>query len=70
VLALFVLRRREPDAPRPFKALGYPVAPALFVVASAAMVVNAIWREPLPSLAGVAILAAGVPVYYLFQRSR
>lgn len=68
VLALFVLRRREPDAPRPFKALGYPVAPALFVLASAAMVANAIWREPLPSLGGMAILAAGIPVYWLFQR--
>ena len=68
VLALFVLRRREPDAPRPFKALGYPVAPGLFVVASAAMVVNAIWREPLPSLAGVGVLAAGIPVYWWFQR--
>jgi basic amino acid/polyamine antiporter, APA family len=70
VLALFVLRRREPDAPRPFKALGYPVAPGLFVLASAAMVVNAIYREPLPSLGGLAILAAGVPVYWLFQRKR
>jgi APA family basic amino acid/polyamine antiporter len=68
VLALFVLRRREPDAPRPFKALGYPVAPGLFVLASAAMVLNAIWREPLPSLGGMAILAAGIPVYWLFQR--
>lgn len=70
VLALFVLRRREPDAPRPFKALGYPVAPGLFVLASAAMVVNAIYREPLPSLGGLAILAAGIPVYWLFQRKR
>ena len=70
VLALFVLRRREPDAPRPFKALGYPVAPGLFVIASAAMVMNAIWREPLPSLGGLAILAAGVPVYWLFQRKQ
>ncbi len=68
VLALFVLRHRHPDAPRPFKALGYPVAPGLFVVASAAMVVNAIWREPGPSLGGMAILAAGIPVYWLFQR--
>jgi APA family basic amino acid/polyamine antiporter len=68
VLALFVLRRREPDAPRPFRALGYPVGPGLFVVASAAMVINAIWREPLPSLGGMAILAAGIPVYWLFQR--
>jgi APA family basic amino acid/polyamine antiporter len=68
VLALFVLRHRHPDAPRPFKALGYPVAPGLFVVASAAMVINAIWREPMPSLGGMAILAAGIPVYWLFQR--
>ncbi len=70
VLALFVLRRREPDAPRPFKALGYPVAPGLFVIASAAMVINAIWREPLPSIGGLAILAAGVPVYLVFQRRK
>jgi len=69
VLALFVLRWREPQAPRPFTALGYPIAPALFVVASAAMVVNAIWREPYPSLAGMAILATGVPVYWLFRRT-
>ncbi|MBA2356077.1 MAG: amino acid permease [Acidobacteria bacterium] len=68
VAALFVLRRREPDAPRPFRALGYPVAPGLFVLASAAMVVNAIWREPGPSLAGLAILGAGIPVYFLLQR--
>jgi APA family basic amino acid/polyamine antiporter len=68
VLALFVLRHRDPDAPRPFKALGYPVAPGLFVVASAAMVINAIWREPLPSLAGMGILATGIPVYWLFSR--
>ena len=68
VLALFVLRFREPEAPRPFKALGYPIGPGLFVVASAAMVANAIYREPLPSLGGVAILAAGIPAYWLFQR--
>lgn len=70
VAALFVLRRREPDAPRPFRALGYPVGPALFVLASAAMVVNAIWREPWPSLAGLAILGAGIPLYYLLLRRR
>lgn len=67
VAALFVLRRRQPDAPRPFRAWGYPLAPGLFVVASAAMVVNAIWREPGPSLAGLFILLAGIPVYLLFR---
>ena len=68
VTALFVLRRRDPDAERPFRALGYPIAPLVFVTASAAMVVNAVWRSPGTSLAGVAIIAAGVPVYWGFRR--
>lgn len=67
VAALFVLRRRHPDAPRPFRAWGYPITPGIFVVASAAMVVNAIWREPGPALAGLGILLAGIPVYLWFR---
>ena len=68
VAALFVLRRREPSAPRPFRAWGYPVAPAIFVTASAAMVVNAIWREPAASGAGVLLILAGLPLYLVFRR--
>ena len=68
VAALFVLRRREPSAPRPFRAWGYPVAPGIFVAASAAMVVNAIWREPAASGAGVLLIAAGVPLHVWFRR--
>ena len=63
VTALFVLRRREPEAPRPFRAWGYPWAPGIFVAACAAMVVNELWRNPGTSAAGVAIIAAGIPVY-------
>jgi APA family basic amino acid/polyamine antiporter len=70
VAALFVLRRREPDAPRPFKALGYPFAPAVFVVASLLIVANAIYSDPRPSGAGVLIIAAGVPLYLMFSRRR
>jgi APA family basic amino acid/polyamine antiporter len=68
VFAVFVLRRREPNAPRPFKALGYPVAPAVFVAASLLMVGNEIWTSPGPSLAGLAVIAAGFPLYLLFAR--
>jgi APA family basic amino acid/polyamine antiporter len=68
VAALFVLRRRAPDAPRPFRAWGYPWAPAIFILASAAMVVNEIWRNGTTALIGVAVIAIGVPVYYLFGR--
>jgi APA family basic amino acid/polyamine antiporter len=64
VSAVFVLRRRDGDRQRPFSALGYPWAPAIFVAASAVMVVNEVWRNPRPSLAGLALILIGVPVYY------
>src|SRR4029453_10924462 len=70
VAALFVLRAREPGAPRAFSALGYPVAPAVFVVASLLIVLNAMYRDPRPSGAGVLIILAGVPLYALFARRR
>jgi APA family basic amino acid/polyamine antiporter len=67
VAAVFVLRSREPHAPRPFKALGYPFTPAVFVVVSLLMVVNAIYREPGPSGAGLLLIAAGAPLYWWFS---
>jgi APA family basic amino acid/polyamine antiporter len=72
VAALFVLRRRDaasagPAPPRAFSAIGYPWAPALFVAASAVMLANEIWRNPVPTLTGAALIAAGVPVYYAIR---
>ena len=61
VAGLFVLRWRDPDAARPFRAWGYPLAPALFTAMSAAMVVNAVWRDPGPSAAGLVVIGCGVP---------
>jgi APA family basic amino acid/polyamine antiporter len=76
--ALFVLRWREPDAPRPFKAWGYPLAPAVFTVASLAIVGNALWSDlvrPIatgtawgPAAAGLLIIAAGMPLYWWMTR--
>jgi len=68
VSVIFVLRRRHPDEPRPFKAWGYPVAPAIFVLASLVIMVAAIAGRPGPSLRGALIILAGIPVYYLFAR--
>jgi APA family basic amino acid/polyamine antiporter len=67
--SLFVLRRLRPDETRPFRAWGYPVAPAVFVVVSALIVLNAIWRNPIPSGAGVIIILAGLPLYWYLRRS-
>ena len=68
VAALFVLRRREPDAERPFKAWGYPLVPSLYVVSAFAVVVNAILRDTGPTGAGALIILAGIPIYWLFRR--
>jgi APA family basic amino acid/polyamine antiporter len=68
--AVFVLRRREPSTARPFRAWGYPWAPAIFVAVSSIVVLNEIWRNPRPSAAGLAIIAAGVPVYWWMTRRR
>jgi basic amino acid/polyamine antiporter, APA family len=68
VSAVFVLRRRAPGAARPFRAWGYPWAPAIFVAASALMIANEIWRSPGPSVAGLAVIASGLPVYWWMTR--
>jgi APA family basic amino acid/polyamine antiporter len=70
VAALFVLRRREPDSPRPFRAWGYPMAPAIYAIASAAIIVNGLFRAPGPTGAGALIIAAGLPVYFFFRAGR
>jgi APA family basic amino acid/polyamine antiporter len=68
VLSLFVLRAREPQAERPFRAWFYPVAPALYVLVSAAILVNGLIRDPLPTGAGALIILAGIPLYFFFSR--
>jgi APA family basic amino acid/polyamine antiporter len=71
VAALFVLRFREPSAPRPFRALGYPVAPAIFVLASLAIVLNALYSDPRQTAIGLGVILAGVPLYlWLTRRAR
>jgi APA family basic amino acid/polyamine antiporter len=70
VAALFVLRRREPAADRPFRAWGYPFAPALFVFASAAMLIHRLATETQATLYGLIIIGAGIPVFYLFARKK
>ena len=70
VAALFVLRRKEPDAVRPFRAWGYPIAPAIYAIASILILVNGLYRAPGPTGAGALIIVAGLPVYALFRYRR
>ena len=71
VAAVFVLRAREPNAPRPYKTLGYPVAPAIFVLTSLAIVLNALYRDPRQFGLGLLVIASGIPLYlWLTRRQR
>jgi amino acid transporter len=64
--SVFVLRARRPDLPRPYRTWGYPLTPALHVVASLLLLAEMMRRMPAESLAGVVIIGLGVPVYGFF----
>jgi len=68
-LAIFAYRRREPDAPRPFRTPGYPVTPVLFVLAALGIVVNTVFAQPVQSLIGLAITLAGIVGYAWWRRT-
>jgi basic amino acid/polyamine antiporter, APA family len=71
VAAVFVLRRKRPDLPRPYRTWGYPVTPALYTVSFGIVLVNMLIDSSTrySSLAGLSLIAAGVP-FYLWMRRR
>jgi APA family basic amino acid/polyamine antiporter len=66
--ALFVFRKRMPDMPRPYRAFGYPVVPMIFLLVTAALLINTFVAAPREALRGVAVLAAGLPFYWYWSR--
>lgn len=66
--AVFRLRRHRPDVPRPYRTWGYPFVPLLFLVASVAMLANALVQQPVSTAVGFGVILAGVPVYHLWRR--
>jgi APA family basic amino acid/polyamine antiporter len=69
--ALFVLRRKLPDHPRPYRCTGYPIVPALYILLASIWTLNTLWQRPKESFGGLLIVLAGVPGYlYLTRRKR
>lgn len=71
IIGIFVLRRTRPDAPRPYRAFGYPVIPLLYIILASAFCFILL-TDPINSkfaLRGLGLVAVGVPVYYLFGKS-
>jgi APA family basic amino acid/polyamine antiporter len=68
VSAVFVLRWRQPNLPRPYRVWGYPWLPALYVMGSVGIFVNALWERPAECLFGVGLCAIGAPAYWWWRR--
>lgn len=68
-IAVFVLRVKKPDWPRPYRVSGYPIVPAIFVLTSLAFVFNALMERPTEALFGFGILLLGVPAYLYWKRT-
>lgn len=66
--SVIVLRRKRPDLPRPYRTLGYPVIPVLFVLAAGCILASTLRNSPRESLLGLAIIAAGMPFYFYWKR--
>lgn len=66
--ALFVLRKKQPDADRPYRVWGYPVVPALYLLVAAFLLINTVIATPWRAVAGIGLILAGLPVYAYFSR--
>ena len=69
VLSVFIIRRRAPALPRPYRVWGYPLVPVVFLLASAGMIVNSLLTDPVNTGITFGIILAGVPVYYLAKQA-
>ena len=68
IFGVFILRKKQPNTPRPYKAFGYPIIPAVYLFFAIALCINLLIYKPVPSWIGVGIVALGVPVFYLWKR--
>jgi APA family basic amino acid/polyamine antiporter len=69
-LAVIVLRRKQPQTPRPYRAWGYPVLPLLFVLINLAVFFNTVRAQPWKSLTGLIILSLGIPAYFYWIKKK
>lgn len=67
ISSVFVLRKKLPDLPRPYRTFGYPFTPLLYIAAAVILMVNMLWTKPFESGSGLLIIAAGIPAYWFFK---
>jgi APA family basic amino acid/polyamine antiporter len=65
--SVFTLRKKLPDLPRPYKTWGYPVVPAIFILASCGILLNTLLEKPVEAVAGLLLTALGIPAYFYWK---
>ncbi|MDP4223898.1 MAG: amino acid permease [Bacteroidota bacterium] len=68
ILAIFILRTKRPDIPRPYKAFGYPVIPAIYILTTTFIMVILLIYKPDYTFPGLIIVLLGIPVFYIWRR--
>ncbi len=68
ILGIIVLRKKRPDADRPYKAFGYPIIPVLYIVGAAVITIVLFVYQPAQTWPGLAIVATGIPVYFIWRK--
>jgi APA family basic amino acid/polyamine antiporter len=68
ILAIFVLRVKKPDIPRPYKAFGYPVIPAIYILTTTFIMIILLIYKPNYTFPGLIIVILGIPVFYLWKK--
>jgi APA family basic amino acid/polyamine antiporter len=69
IIGLFVLRRKRPDAERPYKAFGYPVVPALYIIGASVILIVLFIYQTATTWPGLIIVLSGVPIYFLWRNA-
>ena len=67
IIGIFLLRRKQPQAERPYKAFGYPVVPALYIVGATVILVVLFVYQTATTWPGLIIVLTGVPVYFFWK---
>ena len=68
IIGLFILRKKKPDVERPYKAFGYPVLPALYIIMALALCIDLLIYKPNYTWPGMIIVILGIPIYFLMKR--
>jgi APA family basic amino acid/polyamine antiporter len=68
--SVIVLRIKRPELARPYRTLGYPIVPAVFVLAIFCLVVSTLLKSPRESLMGLVIISLGLPFYFYWKRAQ